>query len=75
MTERRITATGKKAVEEDYAEALILGCTLEIGFHDRLARAPGVPVIDPSIAALKCAEYAADLWRTCRLETEPPMVL
>ena len=65
VTERRLTAAGKKAVEEDYAEALILGCTLEIGFHDRLARALGVPVIDPSSAALKRAEYAADLKRMC----------
>ena len=64
-TERRLTAAGRKAIEEDYAEALILGCTLEIGFHDRLSQALGVPVIDPSIAALKRAEYAADLKRTC----------
>ena len=77
VTERRLTAAGKKAVEEDYAEALILGCTLEIGFHDRLSRALGVPVIDLSIAALKRAEYAA-LKRTCgwkpsrRWSCEPP---
>ena len=77
-TERRLTAAGRKAVEEDYAEALILGCTLEIGFHDRLSQALGVPVIDPSIAALKRAEYAAGLNRTCgwkpsrRWSCEPP---
>ena len=78
VTERLLTAAGKKAVEQDYAEALILGCTLEIGFHDRLAQALGVPVIDPSIAALKRAEYAADLKRRCgwspsrRWSCEPP---
>ena len=55
----------ERAVEEDYAEAIILGCTLEIGFHDRLAQALGVPVIDPSIAALKRAEYAAELKCKC----------
>ena len=38
VTERRLKAGGKKAAEEDYAEAVILGCTLGIGFHDRLAR-------------------------------------
>ena len=62
--ERRLIEAGRKAAEEDYAETLILGSTLEIGFHDRLAQALGVPVIDPSIAALKRAEYAADLKRT-----------
>ena len=78
VTERLLTAAGKKAVEEDYAEALILGCTLEVGFHDRLAQALGVPVIDPSIAALKRAEYAAELKRKCgwkpsrRWSCEPP---
>ena len=77
-TERRLTEAGRKAIEEDYAEAIILGCTLEIGFHDRLSDALGVPVIDPSIAALKRAEYAAELKRKCawkpsrRWSCEPP---
>ena len=64
-TARRLLAAGRKAVEEDYAEALILGCTLEIGFHERLQDQLGVPVIDPSIAAFKRAEYAAALKRDC----------
>lgn len=64
-TERRLLAAGRKAVEEDYAEALILGCTLEIGFHRSLEDKLGVPVIDPSIAAFKRAEYAAALKRDC----------
>jgi allantoin racemase len=64
-TERRLLAAGRKAVEQDYAEALILGCTLEIGFHKRLEEELGVPVIDPAIAAVKRAEYAAALRRDC----------
>ena len=64
-TERRLVAAGRRAVEEDYAEALILGCTLEIGFYREIEKALGVPVIDPSIAALKRAEYAALLKRQC----------
>jgi allantoin racemase len=64
-TERRLIAAGRKAVEEDFAEALILGCTLEIGFHKKVEKELGVPVIDPSIAALKRAEYAAVLRRDC----------
>ncbi len=64
-TERRLLEAGRRAVEEDYAEALILGCTMEIGFHRKLEDALGVPVIDPSIAALKRAEYAGRLKRDC----------
>ncbi len=64
-TEELLIAAGRRAVEEDYAEALILGCTLEIGFHKPLSEELGVPVIDPSIAALKRAEYAANLKRAC----------
>lgn len=64
-TRRRLIAAGRKAVEEDYAEALILGCTLEVGFYHELEDALGVPVIDPSIAALKRAEYGALLKRQC----------
>lgn len=64
-TERRLIAAGRKAVEEDYAEALILGCTLEVGFYKDVEKALGVPVIDPSIAVLKRAEYAAMLKRQC----------
>ena len=77
-TERLLTETGRRAVEEDYAEALILGCTLEIGFDKKLAKTLGVPVIDPAVAAFKRAEYAAALKRRCglvpsrRWSCEPP---
>lgn len=62
-TFRRLLEAGRKAVEEDFAEALILGCTLEFGFYREMEEALGVPVIDPSIAVLKRAEYAALLKR------------
>jgi allantoin racemase len=64
-TEQRLIGAGRKAVEEDFAEALILGCTMEVGFYRDLEKRLGVPVIDPSIAALKRAEYAAILKRQC----------
>lgn len=64
-TGRRLIEAGRKAVEEDFAEALILGCTLEIGFYKEVEKAVGVPVIDPSIAVLKRAEYAAILKQQC----------
>lgn len=64
-TGRRLIEAGRRAVEEDFAEALILGCTMEIGFYRDVEERLGVPVIDPSIAALKRAEYAAVLKRQC----------
>lgn len=64
-TERRLIEAGRKAVEEDFAEALILGCTMEVGFYHDVEKRLGVPVIDPSIAALKRAEYGAVLKRQC----------
>ena len=64
-TRNLLIEAGRKAVEEDYAESLILGCTMEVGFHHELEERLGVPVIDPSIAALKRAEYGAHLKRDC----------
>lgn len=64
-TRSRLIAAGRKAVEEDYAESLILGCTLETGFYKELEAELGVPVIDPSIAAFKAAEHAALLKKQC----------
>jgi allantoin racemase len=64
-TGRRLIEAGRKAVEEDFAEALILGCTMEVGFYKDVEKRLGVPVIDPSIAALKRAEYAAILKQQC----------
>jgi allantoin racemase len=64
-TGRRLIEAGRKAVEEDFAEALILGCTMEVGFYKDVETQLGVPVIDPSIAALKRAEYAAILKQQC----------
>jgi allantoin racemase len=64
-TGRRLIEAGRRAVEEDFAEALILGCTMEVGFYREVEKRLGVPVIDPSIAALKRAEYGAILKRQC----------
>jgi len=77
-TARRLIAAGRKAVDEDYAEALILGCTMEIGFYKKIEQATGVPVIDAAIAAFKRAEYGALLKRQCgwipsrKWSCEPP---
>ncbi len=60
-TTRRIIEEGRKAVEEDKAEALILGCTCNFGLHEVVQDTLGVPVIDPLLAAVKVAENLAGL--------------
>lgn len=64
-TRRRLIEAGRRAIEQDFAEALVLGCTMGVGFYKEVETALGVPVIDSSIAALKRAEYAAALKRQC----------
>jgi allantoin racemase len=51
---------GKKAVEEDGAEVLILGCTIEFGFQEKIQQKLGVPVIDAISAPFKLAEMLAE---------------
>ncbi|MEM9168424.1 MAG: aspartate/glutamate racemase family protein [Pseudomonadota bacterium] len=67
----RIIEVGKKAIEEDGAEALLLGCTCNFGLFEDVQRELGVPVIDPICAALKMAEELAHAkklfgWRPSR---------
>jgi allantoin racemase len=50
---------GRKAVQEDGAEVLILGCTIEFGFHETMQEELGVPVIDAVVAPFKLAEMLA----------------
>jgi allantoin racemase len=64
-TRDRLITAGRQAIQEDYAECLILGCTLETGFYQEMEVELGVPVIDPSIAAFKAAEHAALLKQIC----------
>ena len=64
-TRDRLERAAYRAVSERRAESIILGCTLEVGFFRELQAylasrlSAFVPVIDPSIAALKAAENAA----------------
>jgi len=53
---RELLDQGKKAIEQDGADVLILGCTGMIGVADTLQEKLGVPVVDPTLAALKIAE-------------------
>ncbi len=68
----RLLAEGRKAVQEDGAEVLILGCTAEYGFHETMQAALGVPVIDAVLSPFKYAEFLVDLanrfgWRPSRM--------
>jgi allantoin racemase len=77
-TKERIIAAGRKAIDEDGAEALLLGCTCEFGFHEEAQKILGVPVIDAVSAPFKLAEHLAGLkqqfgWSPSRVGScEPP---
>jgi allantoin racemase len=60
-TERRFSEAGRRAIAEDGAEVIILGCTASSGFFARLQDELGVPVIDPAIAAIKQAENLVEV--------------
>lgn len=60
-TECRMLEEAKRAVEEDGAEAVILGCTIEFGFFRTLQKEIGVPVLDATVTPLKFAELKAEL--------------
>lgn len=69
---------GGKAVEEDRAEVIVLGCSAEVGFHQTLQAELGVPVIDSALAPFKYAEFLAETaqrfgWHPSRRwGSEPP---
>jgi len=60
-TASQIMEAGRRAIEEDKAEALILGCTCSFGMHEVVQKELGIPVIDPIIAAFKMAEFLGGL--------------
>lgn len=57
----RLLTEGRKAIQEDGAEVLILGCTAEYGFNKEMQAELGVPVIDAVTAPFKYAEFLAEL--------------
>jgi allantoin racemase len=59
----RLLSVGRQAVEQDGAEALILGCTAEYGFHETMQAELGVPVVDAVLAPFKMAELLAETAR------------
>jgi allantoin racemase len=59
--EAKLINESKKAIEEDGADVIILGCTGFIGMARKIQETLHIPVIDPAPAALKLAESLIDL--------------
>ena len=60
-TIENLVEQGRKAIDEDGAEALILGCTGMTGMAEELSKSLGVYVVDPLPTAVKLAETLASL--------------
>ncbi len=60
-TEERILEEARLAVEEDGADVIVLGCTIEFGFYQKVQQELGVPVVDAIVAPIRYAEFLADL--------------
>lgn len=58
---KEVLQEARKAIEEDGAEVIVLGCTVETGFMDKLIKELKVPVIDVTVVSFKFAELLADL--------------
>ena len=72
----RMTALARRAVGEDGADALVLGC-MSMGFleaHAEISAEAGVPVVNPVYAALRMAEalHGAGLRHSKRAYPLPP---
>jgi allantoin racemase len=59
---KTIYNAAQKAIEEDGAEVIVLGCTVESGFMKELIQELKVPVLDAVVIAWKYAEMMADLY-------------
>lgn len=61
LTARRMREEIRRAIDEDKAEVIILGCTMEFGFFEQMQREFGVPVLDVMLTGFKHAEYLVGL--------------
>ncbi len=62
-TEQRIIDEAQRAVADDRADVVVLGCTIEFGFYKIAQEAIGVPVIDAITAPMRYVEFLASLRR------------
>ena len=63
-TKKKILEEAGKAVEEDGAEVIILGCAGMTGYSEEIEKKLNVKVIDPTSVALKITEAIADFGLT-----------
>jgi allantoin racemase len=56
----RLVAEGRKAIDEDRAEVLLLGCAGMAGLDKQIESLLGVPVLDGVVCAVKMAEGLVD---------------
>ena len=71
-TQKALIEQAQRAIREDGAEAIILGCTIEFGFYQELQKILGVPVIDVVVSTFKMCEHLAGMkhqfhWRPSRV--------
>lgn len=60
-TRREILKAANKLIEEKHAEVIVLGCTGMLSFAEDIRKELRVPVVEPTITALKIAEALIDL--------------
>ncbi|MGF6376990.1 allantoin racemase [Clostridiales Family XIII bacterium PM5-7] len=65
FTDLRMEEELQGAIKDDYAEAMVLACTMETGKFIELQEKYGLPVIDPAVAALKLTEYLCECKQSC----------
>lgn len=61
LTRSRIIEQTRKAIEEDRAEVIIMGCAAIDNLEEELQEKFNVPVVNPIVAGIKVAEMMASL--------------
>lgn len=72
-TEKLIRQQAEAAVQDDRADVVVLGCTIEFGFFRSLQAELGVPVVDATVAPLLYAEMLADAGAQQGWHTSPAL--
>jgi allantoin racemase len=73
-TFKKMYDAGKKAIEEDKADVLVLGCGAMLGITDRLRRELGVPVLEPGESGIKFAEMLVKLGLSHSMKGYLPLI-
>jgi len=71
-TIQRLVEEGDKAIKEDNADVLVLGCGNMVGVADALSQKLGVPVIDPAVVGFKTCELLVKLKLSQSKKAFPP---